>query len=136
MNTKPWLVPGFLILVLGSCSAPEIKPVDIYPEDMCAFCKMAFSDQRFAAEIVTHQSEVFKFDDIGCMDHFLTRTPQPSVIAVFYKDFDTRLWLSANRATVVNTDIPTPMGSGKVAFGDAGRAGEFQREHPAPYTEE
>ncbi len=135
LSNRIWLLTAFLIPLSWSCGTREIKPADIYPEDICSSCKMAFSDQRFAAEIVTYRSEVFKFDDIGCLDRFRSGIPDRDIAAVYYKDFDTRQWLSADRATVVKTGVITPMGSGKLAFADSVRAREFGSLHPASGAE-
>jgi copper chaperone NosL len=113
------------------CSSPEIKPVDIYAEDMCSQCRMAISDHRFASEIITNDREAFKFDDIGCMENFRERHPEVIPAAVFVKDYESRAWISIERSTIVTTDLDTPMGSGKVAFADSSRAREFAERHPA-----
>lgn len=123
----------FLVCIVAvGCGTPGVKAVDIYPEDMCAFCRMAVSDQRFACEIVTESSEALKFDDIGCLDHYLKAKPGTVTVAeIFYKDYASKNWVRASAATIVETDVMTPMGSGKVAFADPRAAAEFQRVHVA-----
>lgn len=131
MNARYRLTMIGCCLVLSGCGPKEIKPVDIYPEDMCARCRMAVSDQRFASEIISDKGEVFKFDDIGCLEEFYKMKPRTlTVSAVFYKDYATRSWVAAERATVVETGIMTPMSSGKVAFADSSAAEKFRIEHP------
>jgi len=123
--------PGVMLLacVLWSngCKAPSTKPVDIYPEDMCAFCRMAFSDQRFAAEIILENGEVHKFDDIGCLEEFTRSSTALKIAATYYKDFDTKEWIPSSAAIVLRTDLSSPMGSGVVAFSDSTKAKEFLR---------
>jgi copper chaperone NosL len=118
------------VLFLVGCGSPEVKPVDIYSEDMCSNCKMAFSDHRFASEIITDQNEVFKFDDIGCMLKFKVKRSAMKVVATYLKDYDTKEWIPYERAVIVETDVETPMGSGRVAFSDSMKAREFQKQHP------
>ena len=118
------------LLGLWGCGSGEIKPVDIFPEDGCSLCRMAFSDHRFAAEIVSAGNEVFKFDDIGCMLTFKQEFQDVKIAATFLKDYDTKEWLPYEKAVIVETDVATPMGSGKVAFRDAIRAREFQKQNP------
>ena len=118
-----------LVPLLG-CGASEIKPVDIFPEDMCAHCRMAVSDQRFAAEIISDAREPFKFDDIGCMEDFQKENSNLKIAARFFKDYETKNWIVPERATIVETSVFTPMGSGKVAFADSSKAKEFLRQHP------
>jgi copper chaperone NosL len=121
-------------MTLVGCATRESKPVDIYPEDMCSNCKMAFSDHRFASEIINDQREVFKFDDIGCMLKFRAAHEGMKIMATYLKDYDTKEWIPYERSTIIETDIETPMGSGKVAFVDSTKASEFQNLHPPKKT--
>jgi len=126
------LSAAFLALLLTGCGSKEIKAVDIYPEDMCAHCRMAVSDERFACEVVTNSGEALKFDDIGCLEQYLAAKPGTvMVMETFYKDYATRSWIPAAAATIIKTDVMTPMGSGKVAFADPNAAAGFQQVHVA-----
>jgi copper chaperone NosL len=113
------------------CGSSEIKPVDIYPEDMCAQCRMAVSAQAFASEIITADGEVFKFDDLGCLEKFKEKSTDRKIAATFVKDYETRNWLPYERSTIVQTSIKTPMGSGKVAFTDSSQAKAYLKKFPA-----
>ncbi len=101
----------FLLTLSGiGCGPGGVKPVDLYPEDECAHCRMAISDPHFACEVVVSTGEAFKFDDIGCMEAFLHEEPRRlTVAATFYKDYPTAAWLPSAEATVVETGIMTPM---------------------------
>ena len=120
----------WLFIALAGCVSNETKPIDIYPEDICSTCRMAFSDHRFASEIINDKTEVFKFDDIGCMMQFKDSEDDLKIIAMYLKDYDTREWIRYERAFIVETNVRTPMGSGKVAFADSSKAVEFQKMHP------
>jgi copper chaperone NosL len=122
------VIAGLLVTVSG-CGKGEHRPVDLYPEDMCGFCRMAVSDHRCAAEIITLSGEVLKFDDISCMENYRAMNTTVGVAAVFVKNFEDRAWLPLSGAIVAETDIATPMGSGKIAFADSARARAFLREH-------
>ncbi len=126
--TGPW---PFVIVLLISCRSSDPKPVDIFPEDICAECRMAISAEQFAAEFVDTKGEAYKFDDIGCMLSFGAQRSDLQGAVMFVKDYDTRAWLRFESATIVETGVPTPMGSGKIAFSDRARAMEFQRRYPA-----
>jgi len=91
---------------------------------------MTVSDAHCASEIVLESGEVFKFDDLQCMETYRADHPGLTVAAVFVKDYDTRAWLKIDQAVMVTTGIFTPMGSGRVAFRDSARAQEFQRRYP------
>ncbi|MEK7728515.1 MAG: nitrous oxide reductase accessory protein NosL [candidate division KSB1 bacterium] len=116
---------------LFGCGSSEIKPVDIYPEDLCSQCRMAISDQAFAAEIITEADEVYKFDDLGCMEKFKEKSATLEIAALFVKDYETKAWLPFERSVIVQTSLQTPMGSGKIALADSHQAGEFLRQFPA-----
>ncbi len=94
---------------------------------MCAFCKMAISQKRYAAELVDARRNVFKFDDIGCMIHFAERRgwiDHPP--ARFVHDYDSPAWLEAGRASfVLSHEIPTPMASGLIAVRDPAQAQRY-----------
>jgi copper chaperone NosL len=117
----------FLILpiFLAACAAVEIKPEPISDGDMCSFCKMAISEKRFAAEIITEDEEVLKFDDIGCLLRYRQRAGNGlKSAAVYVTDYDSREWLKADDAFFVKSKtIKTPMGSGITAFADQSKAG-------------
>jgi copper chaperone NosL len=120
----------FICLSFFACGSSEIKPVDIYPEDMCSHCRMAVSDQAFASEIITTDGEVFKFDDLGCLERFKEKSADLKIAATFVKDYETKNWLPYERSTIVQTSIKTPMGSGKVALADSERVREFLEKFP------
>jgi copper chaperone NosL len=120
----------FLLCIFSGCSSSEIKPVDIYPEDMCSHCRMAISDQAFASEIITEAGEVFKFDDLGCVERFKEKSADLKIAATFVKDYETKNWLPYERSVIVQTSIRTPMGSGKVALADSERVREFLEKFP------
>jgi copper chaperone NosL len=118
---------------LLSCSTSEIKPVDIYPEDICSHCRMAISDQRFASEIITVADEVFKFDDLGCMERFKEKSSDLKIVAVFVKDYASKNWIPHESSTIVQTSIKTPMSSGKVALADSNTAKEYLKNFPVNF---
>ena len=118
------------LLSLAGCGSRDVKPVDIYPEDMCALCRMAVSDHRFASELIEHDGTVHKFDDLGCLTRFRERDTALAVAAVFLKDFESGAWIPEAAGTIVEADISTPMGSGRVAFASAEQARAFAAAHP------
>lgn len=121
---------GAAFVWLNGCSSSEIKPVDIYPEDMCSQCRMAVSELAFASEIITTTGEVYKFDDLGCLQKFQTNSHDFKIAATFVKEFESKKWLPYERSTIVRTGINTPMGSGLVAFADSARAKAHLEKFP------
>lgn len=121
------VLPLILAAFLAACATRPPQPVEIEPADMCAFCKMAISEKRYAAELIDAGRNVFKFDDIGCMVHFAEQRrwiAQPPVR--FVHDYDTSEWLEAGRASfVLSPEIPSPMASGLLAVRDHARAEQY-----------
>ena len=126
-----WAIWFWLTSLMSGCGTTEIRPVDIFPEDNCAQCRMAVSDERFASEIISDDGGAFKFDDLGCMLKFRTKRNDVKIAGIFLKDYETKEWIPYERAALIETDVETPMGSGKVAFADSMKAQEFQKKHPS-----
>ena len=120
-----------LLLVAAGCGSGEIKPVEIYAEDICSSCRMAISERSFASEIITAQGEVFKFDDLGCLEKFRAAAPQLTAARVFVTAYETREWIEEKSANIVLTRVKTPMGSGKVAFADSAQSAAFAAQYPS-----
>ena len=106
-----------VVLLTTACGQEKPKPVDIEPGDMCASCKMAISQKKYAAEFVDKEGTTFKFDDIGCMLRFVkVRGLEDRVEAYFVVDYGTQNWLDArSSAYVKSAALPSPMGSGLIA---------------------
>ncbi len=133
---RSWrLALAVVLLMIAGCGSREKKPIEISPGDTCGYCRMVISDQQFASEIISDRGEVVKFDDIECLEEFFkSKDPTLKVATVFYKDYPTKAWLPVAHATVVETGVMTPMGSGKVAFADSSLARKFREEHPRNET--
>ncbi len=114
-------------MFLVACAARPIQPIEIEPSDICAFCRMAISEKRYAAELIDHDRSAFKFDDIGCMIHFAERhgwIEHPPLR--FVHDYDSASWIEAGRARFVSSsEIPSPMASGLLAVRDTARAEQY-----------
>lgn len=108
-----------LALVAAACGVAEPQPVPlVLDEDACSHCRMAVSQREFAAEAVSRSGHVERFDDIGCLLDWRKEREIPEGTALFVVDFDTGEWLTAEDAHYLRSRaIPTPMGSGLVAFG-------------------
>jgi copper chaperone NosL len=111
-------------LLLAACQQTAPQPVELLPEDMCALCKMAISEKRYAAEFITHDGEALKFDDLGCMaDYVEGRKNRDQIAAFFVVDSESKEWLKAEEAYYVSSSkFQTPMSGGVVAFRDRAKA--------------
>jgi copper chaperone NosL len=80
-------LPIMTLLSLSSCNTGPERI--IVGKDHCDFCKMAVSDNRFGAEIVTTKGKVYKFDDAHCIISFMHSTAFKSEkgYVVYFVDF-------------------------------------------------
>jgi copper chaperone NosL len=105
-------------VLLAACARLSIQALEIEPDDMCHHCKMAISERRFAAQLLSRDGEVSKFDDIGCMIQYLEgRKDKDGIAACFVVDFHSREWIDAQQAYFVRSSaLKTPMSGNFAAF--------------------
>lgn len=131
-----------LILLLTGCKSKHQGPVPIETEDTCAMCRMAISERQYAAELIDRNGTLYKFDDIACMLRFARAHAIQIPTAHFYvTDYKTgKDWLDARRSYFagLRTSVSSPMGSGIVAFRNAGDAEQVEGNkfgHPLTFEE-
>lgn len=114
------------VLLFTGCQKGEVKPIEIAPEDMCAYCKMAMSERRYAAQFIGRDGQSFKFDDIGCMSNFIRgKQNRDQIAAYFVVDFDGRQWIKTEDAHYMTSPkLKSPMGGNTAAFKDEAKAQE------------
>ena len=108
-------------LLLGCTSGPPGPVALDTKNEQCAFCRMAVSDARFAAQLVAPGEEAKFFDDIGCFaDYLAQKKPLPKGALGYVADHQTKAWVRAEQA--LYTKVPaleTPMASHIVAHSEA-----------------
>ena len=118
------VVPGVavvcILLSLQGCAAgPE--PIH-YGQDICAFCKMGFTDKRYGGELCTKKGKVYKYDDLHCLREAL-KAGSPGrgdVAGIYFIDFIGGPWVRAEEAYLLRSaELHTPMGSNTAAFADS-----------------
>lgn len=115
------LVLGALVLGAG-CGRGEVAPEPLaVGQEACAFCRMTVSQPEFAAQLVVPGELPKFFDDLGCLQAYLTSTtPGPEGGVVFVADHRTRDWVQAEAAVFTRVaGLATPMGSHMVAHATA-----------------
>jgi copper chaperone NosL len=117
------------VLVLGAlaaCSRGPAAPAGLDTKnESCGWCRMAVSDARFAAQLVSPSEEPRFFDDIGCLATFLKSGGAPAKGQIAYvADHRTKAWVRASAAVYTKKPgLETPMGSGLIAHADAASRG-------------
>jgi len=120
------------ILVLACQKAPP-KPLDIGTGDVCTRCRGVIAEKQFAAEFITKDGFVRKFDDISCMiEHAKNKVKMENIAAYFTMDYATQQWLKAEEAFYVKSDkFKTPKDSGILTFKDQSKAQALASQYGA-----
>lgn len=108
----------FHALILGGCSGGPLRPVElVLNEEICSHCRMAISEQAYAAQVVSEDGSVAFYDDLGCLVQAKATVQDGLRFATFVTDYPTGEWVPAESAVFVHApELPTPMRSGIVAF--------------------
>lgn len=115
-------VAAMALVFLAACSRGDAPPVALDTRnDRCGWCRMAVSDARFAAQLVSPSEEPRVFDDLGCLATFLKSGGAPAKGQLAWvADHRTKAWVRASAAVYTKKPgLATPMSSGLVAHADA-----------------
>lgn len=103
--------------------------------DECAECGMIINEDRCSSALLIERDgfrEHIAFDDIGCMlDYEFENRGVLVVVQGFVHDHSTQAWVSTDAASFLFAErerIPTPMGSGIIAFTDKAGAERAEQE--------
>jgi copper chaperone NosL len=117
-----------LFILMNSCGDNSKEgPSKIYfGEDICERCKMIISEKEFASQFRLSDGTIAKFDDIGCMIHYVHTQEPKQIESIYVTDYDTGNWINAESGYFIWTEnIRTPMGYGVLSFNNKGTAQEF-----------
>ena len=106
------------LFLIPACRGAAPAPAALDPaHDVCGFCHMVISDQRFASQVVAPYEEPRFFDDMGCLGNYLAAAPAlPARARVYVADHRTKAWIPAERAVFTSVEtLAAPMGSHIIA---------------------
>lgn len=123
MNLSITLAPAAAVITLACCQSSVLTgpPSLKLGRDQCAECGMLVSDQRCAASLLVDSDgrrEHLIYDDIGCMLDAEQKAAS-NIVERHVRDYANDGWVVAQQAAFLLADpstLPTPMGSGIVAF--------------------
>lgn len=128
-----------VVLVASLIAGCSQEPAEIhYGDDQCAHCRMAISDSRFVAQIVTEKGKPVKFDAIECMIAYQKsgNTDLKNVKLWVGSFTEPGRWLPLEEAYIVKSDvIKSPMGESLLALPSSAAADEHLKEYPGEVTE-
>lgn len=107
-----------VVVFAAACAGPDpLAPPEIrYGFDECSHCRMIVSEERHAAAARDARGEALRFDDPGCLAAW-TLAPGHELERAWVRDGAAGGWIDAAAAGYVRDPrIPTPMGSGLLAF--------------------
>ncbi len=124
---------SLLSWLMFGCQKEPLKPVDLVDDDLCAYCRGVITEKQYAAEIITKDGFVRKFDDISCMVAQAKERVKPQNIAAYFvMDFPTQKWVSGQDAKFVKSDkFKTPKDGGILAFQDPAKAQALAAQYQA-----
>lgn len=127
----------FSSVALSSCaSSPRQKPPEIsYGMDACEQCRMTIDNPSYSAVFTTSGGQTHKFDDIGCMFHYLHEHEKEntSANAVYVANYNTKSLMDGKNAFFVKAEkVSTPMGYGIIAFENESSARAFALRNNDP----
>jgi len=128
--------PGMRLALIGSllcvfvlatgCEKTPVKPVDITTNDLCFHCKAPISEIAFAAEFITKDGFVRKFDDMACMLEHARKIGKKNILGFYAIDAQTRKLYPVEEVQFVRSDkIRTPHNGGIVAYKDPAKADDI-----------
>lgn len=121
----------FCFLILGSiiyvaaCGKTEVKPSEFAANDVCFGCKTPISPKEisYAAEFITSNGFVRKFDDFSCMAANAKKVGRKNIVAIYAVDAGTQKLFPIEQLQLLRSDkFVSPKRSGIIAFQDQAKA--------------
>jgi copper chaperone NosL len=107
-----------LLMAFTSCSS-KLQAIKV-GTDICYYCRMIMSDEKFGGEILTRGGEILKFDDSRCLASFIRRKKIAGIRDVYLVNFsnDHKLLNIKTAILVQGKGLRGPMNGDIVAFRD------------------
>jgi copper chaperone NosL len=129
-----FIVGAFLafVLMIAGCRKSPVMPEDISSGDVCYFCKSPIAEPEFAAEFLTANGSVHKFDDMACLIASARVTGKDNIKSIYAMAADSKTWTPAEQAKFVRSDkLRTPKNGGLIAFKDSSKAQDLASRYQA-----
>jgi copper chaperone NosL len=116
-------------LFAAACGAGGPRPI-AYGRENCDYCRMAISDARFGAELITTTGAVKVFDSVECLvSYYLDAVSRGDVREAYVTDFRRPgTFIVADRARFLRGGPGSPMGLSLTAFASDAEAATARDE--------
>ena len=114
-NSRINRILSILVILLSGCSV-EPEPIT-FGKDVCDYCKMIISDEKYGGELVTQKGRIYKFDAVECVVNYIAENNDDYryTMAVAY-DKPENLFSVDSLKFVVSEKYSSPMGANLAAF--------------------
>jgi copper chaperone NosL len=121
------IILGLFLITWMSC-VQNVVPAIQLNKDSCDFCKMTIADGRFSAALSTTKGRVYKFDDMSCMQHYITAQHAVPFRSFYIADFtQSNTLIDAEHCFYLKGEqIESPMGGHIAAFANENTAKRYQ----------
>lgn len=107
-------------------------------DTLCEMCNMKVYEKtdemgKFSAQAIKADGSNAFYDDIGCLLNAEIKFNEKN--DKFVRDFNTLEWILVDDATIVKTDLKTPMNWGYAFFKSEEDANKYIAEHEGAYIE-
>ncbi|WP_298301154.1 nitrous oxide reductase accessory protein NosL [Hydrotalea sp.] len=126
-------VVAFLFLSCNTKPTPLVVGTDI-----CSYCKMPYSDNRFGAELITRKGKIYKFDDVHCIVAFMQEhAAETEKGKVFFVNFDEghQLIPLENAVLIKSNQLHSPMNGDIAAFSNTAGAKQAVEKYTGAVVE-
>ena len=126
VNTSSLLV---LLILTNSFACNSIPQKIKVGKDICTFCKMTITDNRYGAVLISKKGKAYIFDDEQCYISYmkLNKMTNVNISALYFTDFlGTHLLLNAENAIIAQSrELHGPMNGSFAAFSNIDSAKQY-----------
>jgi copper chaperone NosL len=135
LNTSSLLV---LLILSNSIACNSIPQKIKVGKDICTFCKMTVTDNRYGTVLISKKGKAYIFDDEQCYISYmkLNKMSNVNISALYFTDFlGAHLLLNEENAIIVQSkNLHGPMNGSFAAFSNIDSATHYIKENTGSLT--
>jgi hypothetical protein len=111
------------IVFVADCGKTPVKPAEFTANDVCFGCKEAITVKSYAAEFITSNGFVRKFDDFACLAANAKKVGRKNIVAIYAVDAETKNLFPIEQLQLLRSDrFVSPKKGGILAFQNPAKA--------------